>query len=42
MMLFFVDDSYGNAAYKTKFVTDLNMEKYKSPQIPSSITFKEE
>lgn len=42
MMLFFVDDSYGNAAYKTKFVTDLNNEKFKSPQIPSSITFREE
>lgn len=42
MMLFFVDDSYGNAAYKTRFVTDLGREEYKSPQIPSSITFKEE
>ena len=42
MMLFFVDDSYGNAAYKTRFVTDLGRDEYKSPQIPSSITFKEE
>ena len=42
MMLFFVDDSYGNAVYKTRSVTDLNREEYKSPQIPSSVTFKEE
>ena len=42
MMLFFVDDSYGNAVYKTRFVTDLGREAYKDPRIPPSVTFKEE
>lgn len=41
MMFFFVDDSYGNAEYKVKLVTDLSKFKSGSVQIPSAITFKE-
>lgn len=42
MMFYFTDDMEGNAVLRTKTVTDLTKKEYKDPQIPSSITFREE
>ena len=42
MMFYFTDDMEGKAVWRTKTMTDLTQKEYKDPQIPSSITFKEE
>ena len=42
MMFFFLDNMEGKAVWKTKMMTDLTRKEYKDPQIPSSITFREE
>lgn len=42
MMFYFLDNMEGKAVWKTKMMTDLTRGEYKNPQIPSSITFREE
>ena len=42
MMLIFTDDTDGTAVFSTKSMTDLCRDEYKDPQIPSSVTFREE